>query len=453
MTRRTPRPHPRPQAEAEPAPAVSATEAASPSFWTPLRLALAVGTLLAVHWTLAVRSLVRENPTVDEVAHLPAGITYWQTGSFRLYPHNPPLVKLAAALPVLRAEPVTEPLYRNLSWTRTPPVHASFAHEFAVLNAPQYFELFQRGRLVMPWFSVLGGLAVFAWSRRLYGAGGGLLSLALWAFCPNILAHARLVTTDVGATALGVGATYLFWRYLHRPSWARAARRGDRPGAGGADASSARCCSTASGPCCGWSMSWPVTRRPADRRRTPASVRAQGAADRPRQRAGDQPRLWLRGDGAAAGPLRVLERVAHEAAGPRPGSGPPRATTLLEFVRPFRVNRFRDSALERLPVPLPRYYLLGFDLQKLEAEGCRCASSTRTPPPTHGPATRSTSTASCAAAAGGITTCWPWRTRSPRGRGSSACSPWPCWRSPRVRGHPGPMRSPSRRCRSWSWRR
>ena len=82
---------------------------------------LAVVLLLAVHLTLAVRSLVRENPTVDEVVHLPAGITYWQTGTFRLYHHNPPLVKLVAALPVARVGAGDEPLYRAPIWTTEPP--------------------------------------------------------------------------------------------------------------------------------------------------------------------------------------------------------------------------------------------------------------------------------------------------------------------------------------------
>src|SRR5262249_23109501 len=148
--------------------------------------------------------------------HLPAGVTYWQRGTFRLYPHNPPLIKLVAAAPVVLAGPEMEPLYSYRWWDDNPPNKAGFAPQFAQVNAGRYFELFTRARLLMPWFSVLGGLIVFAWSRQLYGAWGGLLSLALWAFCPNVLAHARLVTTDVGATALGCGATYLFWRYLRR---------------------------------------------------------------------------------------------------------------------------------------------------------------------------------------------------------------------------------------------
>ena len=66
---------------------------------------LTVVALLSLHYILAARSLLQENPTVDEVVHLPAGVTYWQKGTFRLYHHNPPLAKLVAALPVIWARP------------------------------------------------------------------------------------------------------------------------------------------------------------------------------------------------------------------------------------------------------------------------------------------------------------------------------------------------------------
>ena len=81
--------------------------------WKRPRLALAVAALLGGHYALAATSLLREGPTVDEVIHLPAGISYWQAGTFKLYPHNPPLVKLAAALPALAVGPETAALYRG----------------------------------------------------------------------------------------------------------------------------------------------------------------------------------------------------------------------------------------------------------------------------------------------------------------------------------------------------
>src|SRR5437762_12361421 len=99
--------------------------------WTRKRLALAVAVLLAIHLALAVNSLVRENPTIDEVIHLPAGISYWQRGTFKLYHHNPPLVKLVAALPVLAAGVEMGPLYHSSFSPQDPPNKAGVAHDFA----------------------------------------------------------------------------------------------------------------------------------------------------------------------------------------------------------------------------------------------------------------------------------------------------------------------------------
>ena len=84
---------------------------AAPKFPTQLAnrrrawVAICVVILLATHAVLAVHTLSVKTVTVDEVAHLPAGITYWQSGSFALYHQNPPLVKLLLALPALALRP------------------------------------------------------------------------------------------------------------------------------------------------------------------------------------------------------------------------------------------------------------------------------------------------------------------------------------------------------------
>ena len=191
-----------------------------------VRVGLAVAGLLLLHYALAAWSLLQENPTIDEVVHLPAGVTYWQKGTFRLYHHNPPLVKLVAALPVVLSGAQTAPIYESSSWKSREPEQATIAHLFARENAARYFELFALARLLMPLFSLIGGLVVFAWSRRLYGNWGGLLSLALWVFCPNVLAHSRLITSDAGSAAIGVLATYVFWTYLKKPTWLLAVASG-----------------------------------------------------------------------------------------------------------------------------------------------------------------------------------------------------------------------------------
>ena len=101
---------------------------------------------------------MQENPTVDEVVHLPAGVTYWQKGTFRLYHHNPPLVKLVAALPVRLGEARSPS--RSIStpsWQSPDPSQTTFSQTFACLNVDRYFELFQLARLMMPLFSIVGG--------------------------------------------------------------------------------------------------------------------------------------------------------------------------------------------------------------------------------------------------------------------------------------------------------
>src|SRR5262249_13940399 len=95
--------------------------------------------LLSLHYLLAAHSLILEIPTVDEVVHLPAGITYWQKGTFRLYHHNPPLVKLVAALPVIWAGPETTPLYATSSWRSKDPSPPTLSQYFARWNYARYF--------------------------------------------------------------------------------------------------------------------------------------------------------------------------------------------------------------------------------------------------------------------------------------------------------------------------
>jgi hypothetical protein len=331
-----------------------------------------VAGLLAIHVALAASSLARENPTVDEVAHLPAGITYWQKGTFRLYAQNPPLVKLVAALPVVLARPAMDRIYTLPSWRHN--VHASIAHEFAVDNAERYFELFTLARLVIPLFSVIGGLVVFAWSRRLYGDWGGLLSLSLWCFCPNVLAHGRLVTTDLGATALGVGATFLFWRYLREPSW----RRAGLAGAGLGLAVLAKFSNLL------LFGVWPLI----------GVASALGRRADNKKSASDDSRPLARlfrplGQGTVIlvaavlvinigygfeGTFRLLGRFEFASRSLTRERPPGRPAPLVDhqlqaLALKFRENRFRGTWLGLLPAPLPAPFLEGFDLQKLDAEG------------------------------------------------------------------------------------
>jgi hypothetical protein len=67
---------------------------------------------------------------------------------------------------------------------------------------------------------------VYAWARELYGGPAALLALALAVTCPTLLAHARLVTTDLPAALGFTATTFLVWRWLTVASWRRATSAG-----------------------------------------------------------------------------------------------------------------------------------------------------------------------------------------------------------------------------------
>jgi 4-amino-4-deoxy-L-arabinose transferase-like glycosyltransferase len=77
----------------------------------------------------------------------------------------------------------------------------------------------ETGRYVTVAIATLWALVVLRWSSQLYGPGAGLLSLTLYVFDPNILAHARLVTNDVYTAGIILCTFYCFWCYLRVGGW------------------------------------------------------------------------------------------------------------------------------------------------------------------------------------------------------------------------------------------
>lgn len=178
--------------------------------------------LLGFHAILAVDAMRREVVTVDEGGHLIAGIVYWHHGAFQVYHVNPPFLKLLAALPVVVSEPKGNDLPDPSFGQRWLYLH----DQFMVANASDYQAYLFRARLMIVVLSCIGGWVLFLWSRELFGAGAGLCAVALWAFCPNMLAFAGLVTMDLGAAVFALVAMYVFWRYTRMPGLGRALAAG-----------------------------------------------------------------------------------------------------------------------------------------------------------------------------------------------------------------------------------
>lgn len=160
-------------------------------------------------WTTSPRVGV----TADEPIHIVSGLYYWQTGDYRFQPENGNLPQRLVALPWLAAGIEPPALAGDPSWERA---------DIWDLGHRLFSEAGQRRDLLVALSrgltALLGVVLLFfihRWSSVLWGPNGGLLALALAAFCPNLLAHAGLATSDT-AGALGfIAATLAAWRLCH----------------------------------------------------------------------------------------------------------------------------------------------------------------------------------------------------------------------------------------------
>jgi hypothetical protein len=299
---------------------------------------------------LVAWAATRHSPAVDEVGHLAAGLSHWSLGRFDLYAVNPPLVRTVAALPVALLHPRED-------WARYnkyPSRRAEFmvGRDFIRANGSRSFHLFTVARWACIPFSLLGACVCWRWAAVLYGPEAGMLALALWCFCPNILANAQMITPDTGAAALGSTCGFCFWRWLKEPAWSRAVLAGFTLGL----AESVKMTWLilfAVWPALWvfWNVSaraafpWRVWRRPAMQLGTVLVLSL----------------LTLNLAYGFEGSFRDLGKFAFVSSA-LGGPIDPDRTTL-----PGR-NRFAQSWCGALPVPLPVNYVLGFDVQKRDFE-------------------------------------------------------------------------------------
>ncbi len=184
--------------------------------------AVALG-LLSCYAGLAFTSTLRKSPTYDEPLYLAAGYSYVTRHDFRLQPENGVLPQTVAGLALLgtgaRLPGPDAPAWRaGRQW------EVARAFLYGGGNDPD--ALVTRGRIVMCLAAVLFAFTVYRAVRRLYGPGPALTALALVGFSPTLLAHGRLVTSDMAAAFFLFLVLVCFQWTLERVTPARAAASG-----------------------------------------------------------------------------------------------------------------------------------------------------------------------------------------------------------------------------------
>jgi 4-amino-4-deoxy-L-arabinose transferase-like glycosyltransferase len=180
---------------------------------------LFVGLALLLYWVMAASTSPRMGVTADEVVHLTGGYSYWKFNDYRLHPENGTLPMRVAALPVVAMDDVKFPALTEPTWINSK-VNLIGEIFFYRLGNP-LAEMLQRGRAAIALFGVLTCWLTWRWARSLFGRAAGWLALALAVFCPALLAHGGLITSDLAFTTCALAALTTVWRLLHRATWWR----------------------------------------------------------------------------------------------------------------------------------------------------------------------------------------------------------------------------------------
>jgi hypothetical protein len=176
------------------------------------------GLLLLALAGAQVVAISRKTLTNDELVHIPAGYYYWTTHDFRFNAEHPPLVKMWAALPLLLlSAPDALPPDAGIPQQRW-----EFYGLFWQQRAADFVRLALWPRIMMIPIAVGLGVAIFLYARKLFGITAALFALALYCLEPTMLAHGRMVHTDVAGALSFLGFFYLLHRYRETRSFPRA---------------------------------------------------------------------------------------------------------------------------------------------------------------------------------------------------------------------------------------
>ena len=173
--------------------------------------------VVVIATTLAVLSSRDDSPIVDEVPHIGSGFSYVSQLDYRLNPEHPPLVKDIAGLPLLLVK-FSGDIFSSKMWTTDVNGQWEFGRQLIFHSDVSADTVKTLARTPVLIFYLVACWIVWKWTSERYSKGTALLAVTLLAFSPTILAHARLVTTDMAAATGAVLASYFFVRFLRRPA-------------------------------------------------------------------------------------------------------------------------------------------------------------------------------------------------------------------------------------------
>jgi hypothetical protein len=178
---------------------------------------------LSVSFILCVFGVFLTCPVASEDAHLASGLAHYATGSFKYYNVNPPLVRSWATFPVTFV-PLTYLTKNNPDLYAREEFPAGIF--FVKHNDRKSIFAFRVARLFLLVLLFSGVVSILLLLKECYPKTAPLFLILLWLFSPYFLGHAFTIMPDLCAGIYGCVAILCFYYWLRYPFWKNAVLSG-----------------------------------------------------------------------------------------------------------------------------------------------------------------------------------------------------------------------------------
>ena len=165
-----------------------------------------LGGMLSAFMLVSLSLLSQKGLFIDDSMHIPAGYSYLLTHDYRLNQEHPPLIKLLSGLGIWKLHPrfpFESPGWQQAATPGDPEDGMVKIEEaFFETNAKDFERIAFDGRLPMLVIPLLLLIAVWWFTRQLFGRVAALIAVFLLATEPNIIGNAIVVQNDVASALL-----------------------------------------------------------------------------------------------------------------------------------------------------------------------------------------------------------------------------------------------------------
>jgi hypothetical protein len=151
----------------------------------------------------------------NENGRLASGLIHLKTGDYSTFHVNPPLIDTIGSFPAFCAG-IYCPTSADIGFSHFGRMEYK-AGEVWIKKNSDHLQWMIYGRICMIVFVLLGTVICYVWTKEIFGIFSALIASLIWIFSPYILGYGCLICPDIPSAAVGLTALYVFHRWLKRP--------------------------------------------------------------------------------------------------------------------------------------------------------------------------------------------------------------------------------------------